>query len=741
MRLVLAVALAASLAVPVSATTVTVERGGTPVEAEVCRFRAEDSENPFKRWLASQDVVCSGGPSIAFPRGRWNVFARTGDGISLVTLVDGDNAPERLTLTLRAAMSITPILPPATTAVVYAPRLGNAWPLPTVVPEKEPLWLFVLEKGKLAAVVPIVEPRVDARNGGPSAVIGWLEMPARDRAVLQTVSGIATPSVSLGQTRADALPALELLHGAFFRIAKPPTGTGEIRVEGRGWVSHRRPVRIDSPLTVVPDPLPLLASATLVVHWSTSADLVALDRSLGSCKEEEREPEVELTVSACAAPERPADAPDPASCSAIRQELFAPEEKFGVVTIDDLVPGMYRAEMRFGRLPPVSAYRTVRPLQVEQLTVHAMYVEVYGSLTKGGEELGEDATLAFPSGTGFADASSTEYHAIVRMQPIDKDAAVTVVACDGSPRVIVLTDQPIVSGGRYDIDIPDNELAITVSDTFTREMLAGAVGKMEIMSLSMPRRVVLTKTFTTDEEGRVIAKSIPERELRLTVSRSGYQRKIVPPFSLTKNEKRELDVELVPLRGAHARVVSARPFEGAMAYWYSPAGRQTEQADIGPDGTFVYSGDHGPEETLTIVSASHPLWVMQSPRTSHRDTLTLPFPDAVPAASFEVMTAETDRRVSRFVTVAVGGVRVPLPLVRQHQQMRKQSWTISGGGPLKLVDILATGPIDVLLGPTTEEIGTTAATMDLFALQNLADAPKERLAPGKSAVVFPARKP
>ena len=729
--------LALFVAVPLWATTVTVVRDGAPVKAEVCRFRADDSENPFRRWLASQEVVCAAESSVEFPRGLWNVFARTSDALSAPVLVDGGAAPEQLTLSLRTAMAITPMLPPASTAIVYAPRLGVAWPVPTLVPAGEPLWLFVLEKSRVAAVVPTVEPRVDARAGGPSAVIGWLQMPAEDRAMVQRVSGLMTPAIVLRDAVADTLPPLELLHGAFFRIPSPEEGAGEVRVQGRGWVPDRARVKVDSALTLVPDPLTVRASGTLAVNWNTYEDLVALDRSLGSCKEGEANLAVEIIVSACAAPRTARDDPDPASCSVIRTEVFAPEEKLGGFTLDDLVPGTYRAEFRFGRLPPLGTWRRVGPLQVARLNLFVEYEEVYGSLTKGGEPLGEDATITFPTGVAFAAEKSEEYRGVVRTEPIGKDAQVVVVACDGSPRVTVLTDHAIRRGGRFNIDIPANELAISVVDTFTREPLGGAQVKMDVFSIDRPPRVVMTRTFVTGEQGgRVTVESVPEREIRLTVSHGGYQRQTVPGFSLTRTERKELEVQLVPLRGSRARIVSAKPFEGAMAYWFAPSGRQTEQAEIGPDGTFVYSGVHGPEETLTIVSSSHPLWVTASPRTNHRDSVTLPFPDNAAFRTFDVLTAGTDPAITRFIGVAVGGLRVPLPALRNHQQLRRLASTIRGRGPAKIADILETGPIDVLLGPTTAEVAGPVATMDLFALEQFANPLRSRLAPGAATVVF-----
>jgi hypothetical protein len=706
------------------------------VQAEVCRFRADDAANPFKRWLASQEVTCAADAEVAFAKGLWNVFARTGDAVSEVMLVDGAKPPDRVTLTLRDATAVAPVFRPGTWGVLYAPRLGTAYPAPGVAPKDEPLWLFVIEKKKPVALLPVTGPQVDATGPAPPTVAGWLEVPENDRALLQTVNGVRSPSVYAGSATADLLPPPERLHGAFFRIANPPAGASELGVSGRGWVPVARRVTSGPGLTVVDAGLPVRAAGSLIVTWSTFQDLAALNQSLGSCKEDEGRAEVEIVVSSCSAMRQGAFGPDPDSCAAFRTEKFGVEEKLGEFTLEDLVPGTYRAELRYGKLPPVSAWQRVAPLQLARINVSPGYNEVYGSLTKGGAPLGEDATIRFPIGVGFVRAEAEQYRAVLRREPLGKDAQIEVVACDGDPRATVLTDEPLRRVTRFDIDIPDNSLTITVVDTFTREPLGDARIKMDVLSIDMPRRPVLTRNLSVDDRGRVEVEFIPVRELLIAVSASGYQRKTIPPFSLTKSEKRELDVQLVPLRGTRGRVVSSRPFEGAFAYWYSSAGRQTEQAEIGPDGTFVYSGVHGPDETLTIVSLSHPLWVTPSPNANHRDSITIRFPDTAPVRTFDVTSAETDRSVSRFVGLIIGGLRVPLPLVGQHQVQRRQAGVLRGPGPMHLVEVAEAGPIDVLLGPATAEVGSPAAAIDLFALEQFADPPRIRLAPGATAVTF-----
>src|SRR5688572_30555381 len=181
--------LLAALSVP-AATTVSIQRAGEVVSrGEICRFAAGDAENPFKRWLSSQDVICvPAGTPIEFPRGRWNVFARADKAISSTpVLVDGREAPVDLALTLHDAATIVPALPAGRTAVAYAPRRGIAVPVANggegvLVPANEELWLIVLEKSKPVALFPIaaLEARsvraIDAPSAGPPALLGWLQV-------------------------------------------------------------------------------------------------------------------------------------------------------------------------------------------------------------------------------------------------------------------------------------------------------------------------------------------------------------------------------------------------------------------------------------------------------------------------------------------------------------------------------------------------------------------------------------
>lgn len=672
------------------ATTIALPEGG-----EVCRFRADDRENPFKRWLASQEVIC--GPAnaaVEFPKGLWNVFARNADSVSDPVLVDGDVPPASLSFSMRPATAFN-----GTNGVAYLPRLAVAYPLPTIVPKDEPLWLFTLDKSKVISV-----------DG--SAVVGWLHVPPADQRAIESANGLTPPSIAFGSRDADLLPRVDKLHGAFVRVRNVPAGEGELTVGGRGWIGDRRRVKVQDAVTIVEQPLTVRATGLLTVYWDTSGDVVELDHSIGSCEDVPSPPQIEVSLFSCPRPERPNEPPDPKSCSFVRKEPFEPHLKFSSATFEELVPGFYRAEFRYGKLPPVSNMMAVAPLQQARLSLNAYYLTTYGSITHGGRPLGEKAQITFAGGVGFLPEGKDEHRAVM-LRPLDADAQIAVEACDGEPKAVVLTDRPVRPNTRLDVDIPDNELTVTVTDTFTREPINGAVVKIDVMALRR-QRIVMTRNFTVDD-GNAVVKALPERELRISVSAAGYQRQNVEPFTMGKSETKELEVQLVPLRGNRGTIVSAKPFDSAAAYWFSPSGHETERAEVAPDGTFVYANAHTSEETLVIISLSHPLWVTRSPNLGHRQSEhpTLRFPDTAPARTFEVRLSVPGDTVTRQLSLTIGALTVPASALRAHQQLRRDQLMFRGG-PVRVRDILETGPIEVML-----------------------DDLRQRLMPEATAVVFP----
>jgi hypothetical protein len=744
---VLLVVLAAAVAAETRVTVTGAEH------AEVCRFRAGDREKPIERWLSAQTITCAASDvPLTFPPGLWNVFARSRGAVSIdPELVDGAAAPANLDIALVPAATVVLQLPAGATGVVYSPKHIVAFPAAerTTVPAGEELWLIVIAKSVPVAVVPIaaleagIERVVDARSiSDAPAVLGWTYVSEVDRAAIKTARGVQLPRIGIStggkEIVAASLPGPDLLNGAFVLFRGVSDGLADLRLDGRGWLPLRRALRIaPQSMTLLREPIAARASATVIVNWSTYGDLPTLDRSLASCEPPKEAPRLELTISSCPEP-KAGKALDPESCSVIHKETLRNELTFGSVRVDEVPPGMYRAELRFGRLPPFEVMEQVPPLQQRPFPLSARYFEIYGSLTYGGAPLGEDARIAFPNeGVGFARHETGEYRGVIK-EGFGVDARIDIVTCSGK-RAFILTDRgmEVWNRARFDIDIPDNRLTITVVDTFTQMRLPAAMLKYVVMSLGMPRHPVITRDISQSDQGGAaglfMIDAVPERELRLTVTCPGYKKKEIDPFSMTKSEKKHIDVDLVPLGGSQAKILSARPFEAGTIFWFSSAGVETERADLAPDGTFHFEQTHYRDETMTIVSLSHPLWILRAPRVERATPLQVRFPDAAPQRDAEVTINNMPARVVTPIGVTIGGLRVPQPALAQHLALRGAAPLVKGSGPLLIPAIAESGPIDILRGPTVLQRQPQFIESWMRGFAPLAT---QRLQQGSATVVF-----
>jgi hypothetical protein len=230
--------------------------------------------------------------------------------------------------------------------------------------------------------------------------------------------------------------------------------------------------------------------------------------------------------------------------------------------------------------------------------------------------------------------------------------------------------------------------------------------------------------------------AVPVRELHLTVRHAGYEPRKVDPFTMPKSGKHTVDVQLVPLRGTRGKIESSRRFDSGFVIWYSPTGSETDRAELAADGTFVYTNWHTPDETMAVVSASHPLWVLRSPATERRQGISLRYPDAQ-AASFDVwLTGQVPRTATRYIGVIVGGVRIPHLVLAQHQNLRRNPTMLRGSGPQRIADLLATGPIEVMLGPLEEDVPSRMRALDFYVFPQFADLPRQRVEAAATDVVL-----
>jgi len=251
--------------------------------------------------------------------------------------------------------------------------------------------------------------------------------------------------------------------------------------------------------------------------------------------------------------------------------------------------------------------------------------------------------------------------------------------------------------------------------------------------MSKTSRVPVVTTNFTDP--KFLMRGIPERQLRIEVTASGYKKKDIEPFTMGRSENKELEIQLEPVSGRQGMLISSHPFQNATIFWFSGVS-EIERADVASDGTFTFDADHYRDETMTVVSASHPLWITRPPQAERSRTMEVRFPDSAPVRQADISLPGVLPRFTTVVGVAIGGLRVPQPALARHQALRDKTTVTTGEGPLSIVALAETGPIDILRGPSAF---VPAPTIEFFAVRDFPQSESKRLQPGSASVVFSAR--
>ena len=139
---------------------------------------------------------------------------------------------------------------------------------------------------------------------------------------------------------------------------------------------------------------------------------------------------------------------------------------------------------------------------------------------------------------------------------------------------------------------------------------------------------------------------------------------------------------------------------------------------------------------MAVVSLSHPLWVLRAATVAARQELVAHFPDGAPRRAFAVLLRGAGHRTGTFVGLVIGGMLVPHAALKVHQTLRELPYVVSTERLLNLRDIADTGPIDVLLGPTVNEVPSRGRPFDPLLLPRTGEVPRQRLTPGMTQVVF-----
>jgi hypothetical protein len=90
-----------------------------------------------------------------------------------------------------------------------------------------------------------------------------------------------------------------------------------------------------------------------------------------------------------------------------------------------------------------------------------------------------------------------------------------------------------------------------------------------------------------------------------------------------------------------------------------------------------------------------------------------------------------------YIGIVIGGVPVPQTALRTHQMLRDLEPLVFVGRSQRYRDILETGPIEVLRGPTVNQVPPSLGRgFDPLMLPQSADVPRQWLRVGMTEIVF-----
>jgi hypothetical protein len=266
----------------------------------------------------------------------------------------------------------------------------------------------------------------------------------------------------------------------------------------------------------------------------------------------------------------------------------------------------------------------------------------------------------------------------------------------------------------YDVDVRLASLEARVIDARRRPVVGASVHFTPIKEVLPDGKEVAyfgSEEKVSDEDGKVSFDDVPAGfPIAVCAHHPQFIRKCSTGYDLTKLDGPAIvQFEPVGMRGR----VDGHVGEGYLTV-VSPAGIETEEVHLDPDGSFLLRTPHAAPEYLIYVSSARPLAVLPLPLMAPAD-LTVQVPN-VPGRTFTVTVPDMQAQ-SGLVGIWVGGRYVPLQVFSTHMELRGQDLMIYRGKSLTVRDIAETGPITVAFA-----VPDPAATsfVDVFTLPQYA---------------------
>jgi hypothetical protein len=728
----IAIALCASSALAVRLEFTAQYKGRRMPGAEVCFWRAGEGAEPVGLYAQSDDVRCvSADDVLEVPVGRWLYSIRRGSDLvyaqpSVITIAspaDEERGYKEVVDELRPAAVLDVSALRATNrtdllAVYVSNDRAESRPMlmpvgrdktDAVVPADMPLVVLAIRDGHVVnATDPIALAPAELRKIPPfpampaerATVIAWITFPEDARQPGEYWKALGAPEAFLKRSGESSTPALPLFpayrsDGALLLFRNVAHGRWTLGLKSDVWTPDGLELDVPSGgLIEAPRNLQTRPAAALRVRWSVGAPVAHEP----TCAPPATKPAVIRTgahLLTCEGlqPGVEVSAVNLSRCGDV-EVAGSIDTQARVALFSGVRPGIYVAEVREPLMPVRRASVILTMGERASVDLDLRSFDFFGRVTYDGAPF--HGRLEFRHGYAISDESG-RYEAHLDDDP--HDLPVRVVRCDDGQLIHThLPRRPISRNTPYDLVIVRNEVRVTVTDAGSGDSVAGAVVSCGAStSDDIDRGEFLHGIEATNGEGEAVVANVPnDRKLLICATAERYDETCAEMF--TMGQARERTVSLTIRRIVHqGKLIVPWPITSARVYFVAADGRELEHAVIAPDGTFHYRDDHRAPEYVVISGRGMPLGIVSLPETP--PSLLEIAPPSLPQQNIDVRIAPQNKQRDGLVGLIVGGRYVPDSAFFDHQSARGHQTIIYGRGPLVIPAVLATGPIDVMLGP------------------------------------------
>ena len=734
-----ALALTAFPALAYRAEFVAQYHGTRVAGAEVCFFPAgADEDDPFDYFLHANEARClSADRVIDIPPGRWLYYVEhvkrgvISSNPSLIKYRGSAAAPDIY------GTNVVDLEPAATLdlsevsrdlgvdesfAVYESNRDTNLLPMiipisrgqtSALVPASMPLVLLRRQYRQIRAVSDpmtlregeIRQVRRAEKTVDGATIVAWTVFPVDARtpdAPWESVPAPEIVAVADGKPRSP-LPSPRPGFGADGALAifrGLPPGRVALRAGGGTWTHDELVLDVkEEGVIVAPRALVIKPAAALRVRWTVQGQAPHARADCGGIETAAAPAPATITLFRCEGlqPGMTADLVDPQKCAAAARPAVI-DRAARTASFDGVSPGTYVLVVNEPPFPP--ARNTVALGLGETPTIDATLqaFRVFGKVMLEGKAA--QAQIQFATGSAVSD-SAGQYDAALRSDP--RDLPIHVRPCS-NPDVLRthIPDKPLVPNAPYDLVFAQNEVTVAVVDRASRAPIADARVTLGVVREgSDDAGEFLAEMPSADAAGVAIVRDVPTaRRLIACAEARQFRRACTPAFTIDGDDHKRLTVEL-QRSDRYSGVVGGRPpFSWGRVFFVSATGAVTEVATLERDGSFTFGQPHVAPEYVVVVS-DQPLFVMEL-GTDAPAVLNVAASGGAPR-NLQITIGKRGKQQDAIIGLVVDGHYVPELALALHQSGRNLQPNLYGGGPLLIPDVVATQPVQVLLGPSPSD--------------------------------------